>query len=131
MKYLRTAFLLTLLLAFTSLLSFAAEQHKSINLDQKVTVGSQQLKPGNYTLKFDDSKQNTEVEFQSNGKTVARAPAQVVHKANPDNASFEVNTANGKDQLDRVHVSKNEELMFGNAAHASTATSQSTTPSVQ
>ena len=134
MKYLHTALLLTFLLVFGSLLSFASEQHKTIDLDRPVTVGHQKLTADYYTLKFDDSKTNTEVEFQHNGKTVATAQATVLHKPNPNNAEIEINTANGQDRLDRVYLGKNEELAFGNIAQANTTTatqSSSTSPSMQ
>jgi len=116
MKYLRNgsiALLLLLLPAFT----FAAEQHKSVTLDQDAMVGAQQLKPGQYTLKWDDSQNTTSVNFQQNGKTVATAQAQVVRQPSPKNADFEINGAGGQPQLRRVYISK-EQLVFGPTTQA-------------
>jgi hypothetical protein len=102
------AFLLLLLPTLT----FAAEQHKSVSFGQTAVVGNQELKPGDYTLRFDDSQNTTSVAFQRDGKTVATVPAQVVHASNTNNASYEVNTASGQPQLRRVYLSK-EQLVFG------------------
>jgi hypothetical protein len=103
---------IALLLLLLPTLTFAAEQHKSVSFGQTAVVGNQSLKPGDYTLKFDDSQNTTSVTFQQNGKTVATAPAQVVRASNPNNASYEVNTASGQAQLRRVYLSK-EQLVFG------------------
>jgi hypothetical protein len=108
LKNVSIAFLLLLLPTLT----FAAEQHKSVSFGQTAVIGDQQLKPGDYTLKFDDSQNTTNVTFQRNGKTVATAAAQVVHASNTNNASYEVNTASGQPQLRRVYLSK-EQLVFG------------------
>jgi hypothetical protein len=126
MKYLRNgsiAFLVLLLSTF----SFATERHKSVALTQNATVEGQQLKAGNYNLKWDDSQKTTNVNFEQNGKTVLTAPAQVVHTSNPENANFEVNTASGQPQLRRVYLSQ-EQLVFGNE---NSANGNSTTPPSQ
>jgi hypothetical protein len=126
MKHLRTACLLSLLLAFLPLLSFGAEQHKTITIDQKAMIGNQQLKPGRYTLRFDDSKDMTNVDFQQYGKTIATQSAKIVHQSSPNNATYELNTASGKNELDRVYL-PNEQLVFGNNSQASSATTSKTT----
>jgi hypothetical protein len=111
MKYLRNGSI-ALLVLLLSTFTFAAERHKSVDLSQKAVVEGQQLKAGTYTLKWDDSQQPTSVDFQRDGKTVATAKAHVVRAANPDNATFEMNTANGEPQLRRVYLSQ-EQLVFG------------------
>lgn len=128
MKHLGTTWILALLLALVPLLAFGSEQHKSLNLTEKATVGTQQLKPGQYTVRFDDSKSQTKVEFQQDGKTIATAPATVKHATNMPNATYEMNTANGQDKLDRIYVGKNEALVFGNAGQASSPNQSSTPP---
>lgn len=115
MKYLRISSALAVLLFFLPLLAMAAEQHKSVTLDVKTTVGNQQLKPGDYTLKWDDSKDTTNVDIQQNGKTMVTVPAHIVHKQNPDNATFETNTSNGQNRIDRVYTA-NEVLVLGDNA---------------
>jgi hypothetical protein len=111
MQFLRNASIALLLLLLPTL-TFAAQQHKSMSFGQKAVVGGQQLQAGDYTLKWDDSQNTTSVAFQQNGKTVATAPAQVVHAPNTNNATYEVNTASGQPQLRRVYLSK-EQLVFG------------------
>jgi hypothetical protein len=131
MKFLRTSWTLVLLLAFLPVISPAEQQHKSINLDQKATIGDHQLKPGLYELRWDDSQKNTTVQFQRDGKAVATAPARVIRKSDRENATYEINTANGQNRLDRVYFS-HEQLAFGNAAQAnSSATSKPTAPPTQ
>lgn len=128
MKYLRNVFL-GLLVMILPVLAFGANstQKKSLRIDQKAVVDGQQLKPGSYTLKWNDNSNNTNVAFQLDGKTVATAPAQVVHQPNPDNANYEINNASGQPQLRRVYLSK-EQLVFGGGSQAGANGSQSTPP---
>ena len=131
MTILRTSWMLTLLLAFLPPMGFAEQQHKSINLDQKAEIGNQQLKPGPYELRWDDSQKNTTVQFQRDGKTVVTAPARVIRKSDRNNATYEINTANGQNRLDRVYLS-HEQLAFGKASQSnSSAISKPTTPPTQ
>ncbi len=122
--------ILALLLAFLPLLAMASEQHKHVTLDQKAEVGNQQLTPGQYTVKFDDSSKNPQVQFVRDGKTVATVPAEIQHKANVDRAQFEFNTSNGQNRLDSLFLSDNEELVFSPGA-TQTSTNQNTTSPTQ
>lgn len=119
--------LLTLLPAF----AFGSEQSKMVQIPQKVLVGTKQLKPGHYKIKFDDSQQQTQVSFEQNGKTIATAPARVVHKSmtEPDleRADIEVNNAGGHPELRRVYL-KTEQLVFGQNQAASNNSAKSTPP---
>lgn len=126
MQYLRTSSIM-LALALLPSLAFAASQHKSVTLDQAASIGTQQLKAGTYNLKWDDSKDTTNVDIQKNGKTIATVPAHIVHKGTTDNASMEFNTSSGQNQLQRVYLSK-EQLVFGDTSQNS-ANSQTTPPS--
>lgn len=126
MKYLRTTSIIFALALLPSL-AFAASQHKSVTFDQTATIGTQQLKPGDYTLKWDDSKDTADVDFQKNGKTVATVPAHIVHQGNTYNVSMEFNTAGGQNQLQRVYLSK-EQLVFGDTTQDSD-NAQTTPPS--
>jgi len=130
--HIKTSWLLALLLALLPTLALASEQHKTIKFDQKAEVGDQQLKPGSYELKFDNSSKTPEVQFTQDGKTVATAPATLQHSQNVDNAQFEFNTAGGQNRLDRVYLGHNQELVFGKAAQSSANNqTQSTTPPTQ
>jgi len=126
MQYLRTSSIVFTLALLPSL-AFAASQRKSVTLDQAATIGTQQLKPGAYILKWDDSKDTTDVDIQKNGKTVATVPAHIVRQGSSDNASVEFNTAGGQNQLRRVYLSK-EQLVFGDTTQDS-VNSQTTPPS--
>jgi len=123
--------ILAVLLAFLPLLATASVQHKKLTLDQKAEVGHQPLTPGSYTLKFDNSSTNPQVQFVRDGKTVATVPAQIQHKPNVTQAQFEINTRNGHNKLDRIFVAKNEELVFGSAATHTGSTAQKATPPSQ
>ena len=107
---------LVLLLMILPALAFGATQSKTILIPQKVMVGNQQLKPGNYKLTFDDSQNHTQVTFEQNGKTVTTAPARVDHKSirepGMEKADVEINNASGQAELRRVYLS-NEQLVFG------------------
>jgi len=120
LKLTRISFLLALLLAFVPVVALAAQQEsKTFTLDQKAMVGSQQLKPGDYKVKWDDSSDSTTVTFYKNNKEVASAPAHIVRRKNSNYDSYELNTTNGN-QIDRIYEA-NEVLEFGNStASAST-----------
>ncbi len=130
MKSLITAATLAALLTCLPGLALAAQQHRDVSLDQKAMLGSQQLKPGQYTLKWDDNSANTNVTFEQNGKTVATAPATIVKKNNPGNASYEFNTSSGQNRLDRVYLS-HEELVFGTTSTNTEGSSQKMIPPSQ
>ena len=128
MKYF-SSIALGLVLTILPALAFGSEQSKSVQIPQQVIVGNQQLKAGQYKVKFDDGRQQTQVTFEQNGKTIATAPAQVVHKSmnEPDEerADIEVNNASGQPQLRRVYL-KTEQLVFGPNPNTSSFTSTST-----
>jgi len=129
MKYF-SSIVLGILLTFLPAFAFGSEQSKSVQIPQKVLVGTQQLKPGQYKVKFDDSQEHTRVTFEQNGKTMATAPARVVHKSmnEPDQerADIEINSASGHPELRRVYL-KTEQLVFGQV----TNTSATNTPPAQ
>jgi hypothetical protein len=107
------------LFAILPIFAFAASaKSKTVSLDQNVQVAGQQLKAGDYKLKWDDSGSDTAnvTIYNNSNKEVATVPARIVHQKNTTNASYEVNTAGGSNQLDRVYFS-NEVLEFGNAAN--------------
>jgi hypothetical protein len=106
------------LFAILPISAFAAQKTKSFTLDEPVQVAGKQLKAGQYKLKWDDQNNdgNTSVSFMQNNDVVATAPAQVLHKKNKTNASFEVNNAGGSPKLDRVYFS-DEVLEFGGGAN--------------
>lgn len=103
------------LFAILPIFAFAAgTKSKSVTLDQDVQVAGQHLKAGDYKLKWDDSGSNTAnvTILNNNNKQVATVPARIVHKKNTNNAVYELNTAGGANNLDRVFLS-NEVLEFG------------------
>jgi len=130
MNYLTRKSIFALLLFVLPTFALAAEQHKTITFDQQATVAGQELKPGDYTFRWDDSKDTTNVEIQRNGKTVATAPARVIHASNPFNATYEINTANGQKHLARVYFSK-EQLTFADSTESGANSVQGSTPAAQ
>ncbi len=94
------------LLALVSLPGFAASQKtKNLTLTDKVQVAGKQLKPGDYKLKWEDTNNgNTTVSFTQGKDVVATVPAQVKKEKNVNNATMEVNTAGGQNQLQRVYT---------------------------
>jgi len=133
MKYF-SSIVLALLLTSLPALAFGAEQTKSVQIPQKVMVGTQQLKAGQYKVKFDDAQPQTQVTFEQNGKTMATAPARVVRKGltepGMEQADVEINNASGQPELRRVYL-KSEQLVFGNKDQNLSANPATTTPPTQ
>jgi len=71
------AILVTLAL-LTPLSLFAADKtSRSVTIADPVTVGTTQLKPGDYKLEWEGTGPAITVNFVQNGKTVATAPAKL------------------------------------------------------
>jgi len=85
---------------------FAGSQKtKSLTLTDNVQVAGKELKPGDYKLKWDDSNSgNTTVTFTQGKDVVATVPAQIKREKNTSNATMEVNTAGGTNNLQRVYT---------------------------
>lgn len=111
-KTIKTSCTLALLLAFLPVFASAAERHKHVTLGQNAVVGSQELKPGSYTLKYDDANQSSPVKFVLDGKTVATVPAQVQHDANATGANYIFDSSTGQNKISRIYVGPSEELVF-------------------
>lgn len=78
----------TVLLGGSLLLSasvFAGNTNrKSLHLTDSVTVQGKQLKPGNYTVEWEGSGPNVELNIVQGSKTVVSAPAHVVYVNAPN-----------------------------------------------
>lgn len=58
--------------------AFASDKtSRSVKISDPVTVGSTQLKPGDYRVEWQGNGPSVQVNFMHNGKTVATVPAQV------------------------------------------------------
>jgi hypothetical protein len=108
--------LLVCLFSILPAASFAATlKSKDLTLSDNVQIAGTQLKAGDYKMKWDDScADNTTVTIYQGKQVVATVPAQIIRKKNTDNASFELNTADGANKLNRVYLS-NEVLDFSGA----------------
>ncbi len=93
----------------------AAETKKSITISQPFSIGSTQLQPKTYTLRFNDTGDTTQVHFFDGKKEVASAPAKIVKQKNVNGDGVGFNSSNGTPQLDHVFFS-NETLDFSNQA---------------
>lgn len=78
----------TVLLGSSLLLTASAfagnTNKKSLHLTDSVTIEGTQLKPGNYTVEWEGSGPNVEVNIVKGRKTVATAPARVVSVSAPN-----------------------------------------------
>ncbi len=108
----KTSCILALLLAFLPVFASAAERHKSVTLGQKAVVGSQELQPGSYVVKYDDANSSSQVKFILDGKTVATVPAQLQHDPNATGATYVFDNSNGQNRISRLYVGTNAELVF-------------------
>ncbi|MGH7993648.1 MAG: hypothetical protein ACREDQ_09035 [Limisphaerales bacterium] len=79
--------MLTLAVGSALLLSAAAfagnGNRKSLHLTDKVTVQGKQLKPGNYTVEWNGTGPNVDVNIRRGNKTVATVPARIVSVSAP------------------------------------------------
>ncbi len=113
--------MLALLLMFGSLLAIAADNtyvspaKDSITLDQPLNIGSVQLKPGTYTLRWDQNSQTPQVDFYRGDTKVASVTAKMEKKEHNGSATFGYNTANGTPQLNRVYT-RHVTLVFNSAS---------------
>ena len=116
MKYSRTlsfVFVLTLMsvLAFGGNKNNYGTEKKDITLSNAVQVGTQQLNPGDYTLRWNNNGDATNVTFLQNGKEKAQVPARFVQSSTQTNASLETDNSSSTPTLTRVYV-KNGVLYF-------------------
>ncbi|HEY6249376.1 MAG TPA: hypothetical protein VI685_05415 [Candidatus Angelobacter sp.] len=107
----------------------ANDSHKGgLNLGAAVQVAGKQLPAGDYTVKWDGTGPNAQVNFVRDGKVVATAPARVVkldQKATQDSA--EVKTAsNGERTLTTIQFEgKTYALEVGQSAGGDAASGSS------
>jgi len=123
-----------LVLLLLPVFALASEQQRSVRIDQKVVVGNQTLKPGHYTVTYDDSHNKTDATFEMNGKTLATVPARIIHKSLHEGGGFEkpeyeVSHVDGQVRLRRVYLG-DEQLVFG-PQNAKNGTAQNNRPPLQ
>jgi hypothetical protein len=96
---------LVCLLALAVPLFAASQKTKNLTLSDNVQVAGKELKAGDYKLKWDDSNSgSTTVSFTKGKDVVATVPAQIKREKNTNNATMEVNTAGGTNNLQRVYT---------------------------
>ncbi|MGH9495708.1 MAG: hypothetical protein ACRD3B_11970 [Candidatus Sulfotelmatobacter sp.] len=117
MKYMNFLLAVALFAMVTSFSAFAGSKTEhSVNIGDPVSVGSTQLKAGNYRLEWDGSGPAVQVNFVRDGKTVATLPA-TLKMDNPNVTRDEVLTDNtGSNGAKLVEIDFNhqkESLTFG------------------
>lgn len=114
---------LALLLLPATLLFAAADTHKGgLRLGSAVQLGDKQLPAGDYTVKWDGSGPNVQVNIIRDGKVVATAPAQVVdlgRKWPQDSAETTAGAAGNRSLTEIRFEGKSFALKFGGEATAS------------
>ena len=95
MKQVRSI-ILALFLIPLPILSFAATR-KSITVSDPITIGSTELKPGDYKVQWDGNGPTVQVSFIQGNKTVATAPASVQQQSNEFDGALELKSAAGGD----------------------------------
>ena len=105
---------LALLLATSA---FAVSNRGSMELLDPVTVSGKQLPAGEYSVKWDGSGPNVELNILKGNKVVATTPARLVdlsQKSNSDSAILQQN-ADGSKSLTEIHFGgKKYALAIGN-----------------
>ncbi len=88
---------LVLLLAVVPLLCFANTNKKTINIVDRVKVGSTVLQPGEYVVQWDGNGPSVQVQFRQNNKVVATAPASVQNQSSPYDGAVDMKSVQGSD----------------------------------
>jgi hypothetical protein len=105
---------LALLLATSA---FAAANQGSMQLQDPVTVSGKQLRPGDYSVKWDGNGPNVELSILKGNKVVATTQARLIdlnEKSNHDAAVIQ-NNGDGSKSLAEIHFSgKKYALAIGN-----------------
>ena len=111
LKYLAALATLTLL----SPLCLARDKNEhSVTIYNSIQVGSTQLKPGDYTVEWQESSTGVQVSFLQNGKTVATVPGTL--KTNDDQVTQDdvvTDTINAKGSvLKEIDFGRQKEALF-------------------
>lgn len=78
MRYLKYLALLSTFALLTPLGALARDKNeRTVTIPNAVTIGSTQLKPGDYKVEWQPAAHGVNVTFQQYGKTVATAPAKL------------------------------------------------------
>lgn len=97
--------------------AFAKDRnHHSVEIPQTVQVGTSQLAPGEYTMKWSLSGSTADVSFVQNGKSVARVPAKVVsldHPAAADSVTLKTEAGNAEALEEVEFGGQREAFAFG------------------
>ncbi len=113
-KYIAMTAALALL---TPLSLFAADKTtRSVTIGDPVTIGTTQLKPGNYKLEWEGNGPAVTVNFMRNGKTIATAPAHLqTNDSNVKQNDVIMDRTNANNEkLKEIDFSHNKEaLTFG------------------
>lgn len=100
--------------------AFAANKG-SLQLNDAVTVSGTQLKPGDYSVKWDGTGANVQLSIMKGSKVVATAPAHMIDlNQKPTNDSAVVrNNADGSRTLAEIHFGgKKAALAIGSESSA-------------
>lgn len=98
-----------------SLPALAAQESRHFRLYQDVMVNGTKVPAGRYTVKFDNTAQNSQVEFMRGDKTIATAPAHVKQVANEFHRdTIVLKKSGGNQDLDQIRFSGTKtELVIG------------------
>jgi hypothetical protein len=130
MKFSQSLKFVTLMVVLLiSITALAADMHKgSLTVADPIQVNGKQLKPGDYTVRWQGEGPGVNLQFIQNGKEVATAPATVIQldrKASED--ATEVKGSGSDRQLSAIRFSgqKYELDLTGERAQAQSKTGES------
>lgn len=92
-----------------------ATNKRSVDILDPVQIGATQLKPGNYTLEWQEAGPAAQVRFMRRGKTVATAPATLKSndsQVKQDDVIFQTTSSNQKQLREIDFQHRKESLIF-------------------
>lgn len=83
------------------------KQSATINISDPVMVNGTRLKPGDYTVRWNGTGSDTQVQFLQGKREVVSVPANVIAQSNPTSPAITVrSTEDGSKTISEIDLSK-------------------------
>ena len=104
----RMCLILALLLCVLPLSAVAGtKQSASINLSEPAVISGTHLEPGKYTVRWNGTGPDVQVQFLQGKKEIVSVPAKVIAQSNPTNPAIAMrSTEDGSKTISEIDLSK-------------------------
>ena len=83
------------------------KQSASINISQPVVISGTHLQPGDYTVRWNGTGDNVQVQFYQGKKEIATAPAKIISQSNPVSPAITLrSTDDGSKTIGEIDLSR-------------------------